>query len=60
MHTGKHRKPPVLTRRIKTVSILRAILAQAITSRRPGSLYDDSGVSSSVYPYPTVLGGIRR
>jgi hypothetical protein len=60
MHTGKHRNLPAITRRTKTVSVLRAILAQANTPRRPGSPYDDSDVSSSAYPCPTVLGGIRR
>jgi hypothetical protein len=46
--SGSHSKP-------EAVSVLRAVLAQATTPRRPVSRYDDSDVSSS-----TLLGGIHQ
>ena len=36
-----------------------SILDQADNPRRLVAHYDDSGVSSSAYPYSTLLGGIR-
>jgi hypothetical protein len=51
--SGSHSKP-------EAVSVLRAVLAQATTPRRPVSHYDDSDVSSFAYPSSTLLGGIHQ